>query len=155
MQRRTPAPSSRPHLPPRHTNPSQPYSHQYSQSSAQLSSQPRPSRHSRPHSHYPPQGAPVPTFANANNPYLHAPGRMDPRAQSSTHLMQSRPQQSWPQPRPQSTVGFYAQPTSSGALPASKPAPKVQQKKSSFFGFRRNKEETAATKLEKKRSSMF
>ncbi|KAJ6073101.1 hypothetical protein N7467_011186 [Penicillium canescens] len=155
MQHRTPAPSSRPHLPPRHTNPPQPYSHQYSQSSAQLSSQPRPSRHSRPHSHYPPQGAPIPTFANANNPYLHAPGRMDPRAQSSTHLMQSRPQQPWPQPRPQSTVGFYAQPTSSGALPASKPAPKVQQKKSSFFGFRRNKEETAATKLEKKRSSMF
>lgn len=150
-RQRTPGPASRPYLPPRHTNPPQPYSHQYSQSSVQLSSQPRPSKNSRPQSYYPPQGAPVPTFAN--NPYLHAPGRMDPRAQSSTHLMQSRPPRQ--QPRPQSTVNFYAQPTSSGALPTSKPEPKVQQKKSSFFGFRRSKEETPATKLEKKRSSMF
>ncbi|KAJ5399691.1 hypothetical protein N7465_010180 [Penicillium sp. CMV-2018d] len=147
-QQHTPAPSSRPYLPPRHTGPHQPYSHQYSQSSVQLSSQPmgRPSHH--PRQQYS-NGAPVP-----NGPYLHAPGRMDPRAQSSTHLMQSRPQQLLPQPRPQSTVGFH--PTSSGALPAaSKPTPQVQPKKSSFFGFRRNKEENTATKLEKKRSSMF
>ncbi|KAJ5835583.1 hypothetical protein N7447_001609 [Penicillium robsamsonii] len=147
MQRHTPAPSSRPYLPPRHTGPGQPYSHQYSQSSVQLSSQPegRPSHPPRQqHSH----GVP-------NGPYLHAPGRMDPRAQSSTHLMQSRPQQPRPQPRPQSTVGFHQQPTGSGALPvASRPTPQVQPKKSSFFGFRRSKEESAATKLEKKRSSM-
>ncbi|KAJ5329774.1 hypothetical protein N7452_010164 [Penicillium brevicompactum] len=83
------------------------------------------------------------------HPY-HA-GRMDPRAQSSAQL-QPRPQPR-PQARPQS-VAFYQQPTSSGALPApSKPA-HLQTKKSSFFGFRRNKEETA-TKLAKKRSSMF
>lgn len=147
-QRHTPAPSSRPYLPPRHTGPPQPYSHQYPQSSVQISSQPmgRPSHH--PRQQYP-HGAPVP-----NGPYLHAPGRMDPRAQSSTHLMQSRPQQLRPQPRPQSTVGFL--PTSSGALPAaSRPTPQVQPKKSGFFGFRRNKEENTATKLEKKRSSMF
>ncbi|OQE84959.1 hypothetical protein PENNAL_c0025G04689 [Penicillium nalgiovense] len=135
-QRHTP-PSSRPYLPPRHTGP-QP-SHQYSQSSVQLSSQPaaRPSHQQYPH--------------GANGPYLQ--GRMDPRAQSSTHLMQSRPQPR-PQPRPQSTVGFHQHPTSSGALPASKPTPQIQTKKSSFFGFRRHKEENNATKLEKKRSSM-
>ncbi|KAJ5164162.1 uncharacterized protein N7500_005992 [Penicillium coprophilum] len=139
MQQRTPAPSSRPYLPPRHTGPGQPYSHQYSQSSVQLSSQAtgRPS--------HPPHGV-------SNSPYLHAPGRMDPRAQSSTHLMQSRPQQSRPQPRPQSSVMFHQQPTSSGALPAaSKPTPQIQPKKSSFFGFRRNKEENTVSK---KRSSM-
>ncbi|KAJ5776539.1 uncharacterized protein N7511_001550 [Penicillium nucicola] len=150
-RQRTPAPSARPHFPPRHTTPNQPYAHQYSQSSVQLSHPPHPPRNPRPHSHYPPQGAPVPS--HSNKPYLHAPGRMDPRAQSSTHLMQSRPPPG-PQPRPVSTVGFYAQPTSSGALPVSRPAPKIQQKKSSFFGFKR-KEETATTKLEKKRSSMF
>jgi hypothetical protein len=142
MQQHTPAPSSRPYLPPRPTGPSQPYSHQYSQSSVQLSSQPATRQSHNPrqqHSH----GTPVP-----NSPYLHAPGRMDPRAQSSTHLMQSRP-------RPQSTVGFHQQPTSSGALPAvSRPTPQIQPKKSSFFGFRRNREENTATKLEKKRSSM-
>lgn len=146
MQRHTPAPS-RPHPPPRHSAPHPP-SHQYSQSSVQLSPQPatRPSRHPRqPHFH----AAAVPTFANS--PYLHAPGRMDPRAQSSTHLMQPRPH---PQARPQSTVGFHQQPTSSGALPASRPA-QLQPKKSSFFGFRRSKEEGSAAKLEKKRSSMF
>ncbi|KAI3172997.1 hypothetical protein DTO046C5_3344 [Penicillium roqueforti] len=147
-QRHTPAPSSRPYPPPRHTGPSQPYSHQYSQSSVQLNSQPvaRPSHHANQrYSH----GAP--TFANS--PYLQAPGRMDPRAQSSTHLMQ-RPQQPHPQPRPQSTVAFHQLPTSSGALlTASRPTPQVQPRKS-FFGLRRNKEETT-NKLEKKRSSMF
>jgi hypothetical protein len=140
-QRSTPAPSSRPYLPPRHTSPPQPYSHQYSQSSVQLSQ--GPPRHYR--------QQPQPHVQFQNNPYQ-APGRMDPRAQSTVHL-QPRPQ-SRIQPRPQSTVGFYAQPTSSGALPATKPA-QVQPKKSGFFGFRRNKEETTATKLEKKRSSMF
>ncbi|CAG8416522.1 unnamed protein product [Penicillium salamii] len=138
MQRHTPAPSARPYLPPRHSGPAQPYSHQYSQSSMQLP-QARP-----PHPRQHPQG-PV-QFAQP-----HPTGRVDPRVQSSTHL-QPRPQ-SRPQARPQS-VAFYQQPTSSGALPApSKPA-QLQSKKSSFFGFRRNKEETA-TKLAKKRSSMF
>ncbi|KAJ5129712.1 uncharacterized protein N7515_005751 [Penicillium bovifimosum] len=137
--------SPRPHLPPRHTRPQpHPYSHQYSQSSVQLPSHPRPHPHPRQSSH----GAPIPTFANS--PYLHA---VDPRAQSSTHLMQSRPQH--PQARPQSTVGFYPQPASSGALLESRPAQQVQPKKSSFFGFRRSKEESHSTKLEKKRSSMF
>ncbi|KAJ5773333.1 hypothetical protein N7457_008229 [Penicillium paradoxum] len=148
MQRHTPAPSSRPQAPPRHTGPPQAYSPEYSQSSVQLPPQPaaRPSRHPRQQNSHP---APIPTFAN--NPYLHAPGRMDPRAQSSAHLMQSRPH-----PRPQSTVGFHPVPTSSGALPASsRPAPQLQPKKSSFFGFRRTREESSAAKLEKKRSSMF
>ncbi|EKV06370.1 Chromatin assembly factor 1 complex p150 subunit N-terminal [Penicillium digitatum] len=147
--RHAPAPSSRPYPLPRHTGPPQPSSHQYSQSSVQLSphSAGRPSHHSRQqHSH----DAQAPAFANS--PYLHAPDHMDPRAQSSTLLMQSQPQQARPQPRPQSTVGFH--PTSSGALPAAS-RPHVQPKKSSFFGFRRNKEENSATKLEKKRSSMF
>jgi hypothetical protein len=154
MQQHAQATSPRPHLPPRHTGPSQPqsqpYSHQYSQSSVQLASHPapRPPRHPRQSSH----GAPVPTFANS--PYLHAPGGMDPRAQSSTHLMQSRPQH--PQQRPQSMAVNYPQPASSGALPGtSRPAPQIQPKKSSFFGFRRSKEESNSTKLEKKRSSMF
>ncbi|KAJ5550553.1 hypothetical protein N7535_001504 [Penicillium sp. DV-2018c] len=139
--------SPRPNLPPRHTRPAQshPYSHQYSQSSVQLASHPaaRPNRHPRQSSH----GAPIPTFANS--PYLHASGG----AQSSTHLMQSRPQH--PQVRPQSTVGFYAPPASSGALPDTARPTQVQPKKSSFFGFRRSKEESGSTKLEKKRSSMF
>ncbi|KAJ5467421.1 hypothetical protein N7475_005173 [Penicillium sp. IBT 31633x] len=149
MQQHNPAQSSRPYLPPRHTAHPQTYSHQYSQSSAQLPSQP--SRHPRQQSSH---GAPIPT--SANSPYVHAPGRMDPRAQSSTHLMQPQPQRPHPQPRPQSTVGFYPQPTSSGALPATlRPAPQIQPKKSSFFGFRRNKEEGTTNKLEKKRSSMF
>jgi hypothetical protein len=146
MQRHTPAPSSRPFLPPRHAGPPQSYSHQYSQSSVQLSQ--GPPRHYR-------QQQPQPHVQFQNNPYQ-AQGRIDPRVQSTTHL-QPRPQsrlQSRPQARPQSTVGFYAQPTSSGALPASKPA-QIQPKKSGFFGFRRNKEESTASKLEKKRSSMF
>ncbi|KAJ5856437.1 uncharacterized protein N7529_010381 [Penicillium soppii] len=144
-QNHTPAPSSRPHLPPRHSGPPQPYSHQYSQSSVQLSQ--GPPRHYRQQQ---PQLQPHVQFQN--NPYQ-APGRMDPRTQSFAHL-QARPQSRVQQPRPQSTVSFYAQPTSSGALPASKP-PQIQPKKSGFFGFRRNKEESAASKLEKKRSSMF
>ncbi|KGO74755.1 hypothetical protein PITC_083640 [Penicillium italicum] len=148
-QRHTPAPSSRPYLPPRHTGPPQAYSFQYSQSSVQLPSQPtgRPSHH--PHQQYS-HGAQVPTIANS--PYIHASGRMDPQTQSSAHLVQPQSQQPLPQLRPQSTVGFH--PTSSGALPAAS-RPQIQPKKSSFFGFRRNKEETTATKLEKKRSSMF
>ncbi|KAJ5434974.1 hypothetical protein N7491_005569 [Penicillium cf. griseofulvum] len=149
MQQHTPAPSSRPYLPPRHTGSGQPYSHQYSESSAQLSSQPAARESHNPHQQHS-HGAPVP-----NSPYLYAPGRMDPRTQSPTHPMQSQPQPS-PQARPQSTVGFHQQPTSSGALPAvSRPTLKIQPKKSSFFGFRRNREENTATKLEKKRSSMF
>jgi hypothetical protein len=78
---------------------------------------------------------------------------MDPRAQSTTHLM-PRPQV---QPRPQSHVGFYPTPTSSGALPAAqRPSPQLQPKKSSFFGFKRNKEESSSrNRLDKKRSSMF
>ncbi|KAJ5354514.1 hypothetical protein N7541_005558 [Penicillium brevicompactum] len=137
MQRSS-TPSARPYLPPRHSGPPQPYSHQYSQSSMQLSQ----ARPSHPHQH-------PPSAVQFAHPY-HA-GRMDPRAQSSAQL-QPRPQPR-PQARPQS-VAFYQQPTSSGALPApSKPA-QLQTKKSSFFGFRRNKEETA-TKLAKKRSSMF
>lgn len=135
--------SLRPHLPPRPGGPSRPYAHQYSQSYTHLPSQgpPQPPNHSRPqHSH----GTPVPTFANS--PYLHIPGRVDPRSQSTTHL----------HPRPQSTVGFYQQPTGSGALPApgQRPSP-AQPRKSSFFGFKRSKEERCGNKLEKKRSSMF
>ncbi|CAI7657566.1 unnamed protein product [Penicillium glandicola] len=141
MQRHTPVSPSRPYLPPRHTGPPQAYSHQYSQS-FQIPSHPT----ARP-SHHPQQ------YPHGNGPYLHAPGYMDPRAQSSMHL-QPRPHQSRPQPRPQSTVGFHPHSTSSGALPASRPA-QLQPKKSSFFGLRRNKEENTATKLEKKRSSMF
>lgn len=147
-QKLQPAPSSRPNLPPRHSGPSRPYSHhQHSQSYSYLPQQgpPQPPRHSRPqYSH----GAPAPTFANG--PYMHAPGR-DPRIQSSAHIAQPRPQM-----RPQSTVGFYPTPTSSGALqPGPKPAQQIQPKKSSFFGFRRNKEEGDRARLDKKRSSMF
>ncbi|KAJ5089851.1 hypothetical protein N7532_008535 [Penicillium argentinense] len=141
------SPSSRPNLPPRHSGPSRPYSHQYSQSYSYLPQQgpPQPPRNLRPQYS---QGAPVPTFANG--PYLNAPGR-DPRVQSSAHLTAARPQ-----PRPQSTVGFYQAPTSSGALqPGAQPGKQVQPKKSSFFGFRRNKEESSGARLDKKRSSMF
>ena len=149
LQKPNPAPSPRPNLPPRHSGPSRPYAHGYSQSYSHLPSQapPQPPRHSHPQR---PHGTPVPTFANS--PYLHGPGRMDPRVQSTAHLMPARPVQ----PRPQSTVGFYPQPMSSGALqPGQRPSAQVQPKKSSFFGFRRNKEENNATRLDKKRSSMF
>lgn len=140
----------RPHLPPRPNGPSRPSTHQYSQSHSHLPSQvpPQPPRHSHPQYS---NGAPVPTFAHS--PYLHAPGgRVDPRAQSTTHL-HPRPQM----PRPQSTVGFYQQPASSGALlaPGARPTQQVQPKKSSFFGFKRCKDESSGKKLEKKRSSMF
>lgn len=135
--------SPRPHLPPRSGGPSRPYAHQYSQSHTHLPSQgpSHPPTHSRPqHSH----GKPVPTFASS--PYLHIPGRVDPRAQSTTNL----------QPRPQSTVGFYQQPAGGSALlpPGQRPSPS-QPRKSSFFGFKRSKEERCGNKLEKKRSSMF
>jgi len=150
-----PTTSPRPHLPPRHNGPSRPYPHQcsesYSQSHSHLPSQapPQPARHTRPQRA--PQSGPVPTFANS--PYLHNPGRMDPRAQSTTQLM-PRPQV---QPRPQSQVGFYPTPMGSGALPAAqRPSPQVQPKKNSFFGFKRNKEESSTRhRLDKKRSSMF
>lgn len=148
LQKPNPAPSPRPNLPPRHSGPSRPFAHQHSQSLAHLpqgSSQPP--RQSHPQRPY---GAPVPTFANS--PYLHGAGRVDPRVQSSANLMPGRPVQ----PRPQSTVGFYQQPTSSGALqPSAKPPQQLQAKKSSFFGFRRNKEENGTARLDKKRSSMF
>lgn len=158
QQKPNPAPSPRPYLPPRHTVPSRPYPHQYSQSYSHLPLQgaPQPPRQTRPHRVA--QSGPVPTLAN--NPYLHNLGRMDPRAQSTAQLM-PRPQvQSRPpaQPRPQSHVGFYPTPTSSGALPAAqRPSPQqVQPKKSSFFGFIRNKEESSSrNRLDKKRSSMF
>lgn len=141
----------RPHLPPRPNGPSRPSTHQYSQSYSHLPSQVTSQlpRHSRPqYSH----GAPAPTFANS--PYLHATGgRLDPRAQSTTHLS-PHPQM---QPRPQSTVGFYQQPTSSGALlaPSGRPTQQAQPRKSSFFGFKRYKDESSGKKLERKRSSMF
>jgi hypothetical protein len=84
-------------------------------------------------------------------------GRLDPRAQSTAHLMQPRPQQV----RPQSTVGFY-QTANGGLAPGPAPGAQPQQtlapKKSSFFGFRRNKEEEGEkqrNRLDKKRSSMF
>ncbi|KAJ5105396.1 hypothetical protein NUU61_002743 [Penicillium alfredii] len=138
-QRPNPASSLRPNLPPRHSGPSRPYGHQHTQSAVHLPPQkqqsPRPPHLSRP----------VPTFGNS--PYLNPSAAVDPRAQSTAQLMQ---------PRPQSTVGFSPQPTSTGALqPGSRPTAQVQPKKSSFFGFRRSKEESNATKLEKKRSSMF
>lgn len=151
QQKSNPDLSPRPHLPPRHSGPSRPYPHQYSQSYTHLPAQgpPQPPRHTRPQRA--PQSGPVPT--SAASPYLHPSGRMDPRAQSTTHLM-PRPQT---QPRPQSHVGFYPTPTSSGALPAAqRPTPQVQPKKSSFFGFKRNKEESSGrNRLDKKRSSMF
>lgn len=148
LQKPNPVPSSRPNLPPRHTGPSRPYAHQHSQSLAHLpqgpSQPPRQSHPQRPH------GAPVPTFANS--PYLRGAGQIDPRVQSSANLMPARPVQT----RPQSTVGFYQQPTSSGALqPGPKPPQQLQPKKSSFFGFLRSKEENGANRLDKKRSSMF
>ena len=154
MQSPTASPSSRPYPPPRHSGPSQPYSsHQHSQSHSYIPSQrpsqpPQPSRHSRPQ--YPP-GMPMPS--SSNGPYLHVPGRLDPRTQSTTHFAPSRPAM----PRPQSTVGFCQVPAISGALPTvqERPGAQVQPKKSSFFGFMRNKEEGPPSKLEKKRSSMF
>ncbi|KAJ5168841.1 uncharacterized protein N7482_004435 [Penicillium canariense] len=153
----TPSPASRPNLPPRHTGPSRPSSHQHSQSYSQSHSHlplGQPPRHSRPQH---PSGTPVPTFANS--PYMHgSAGRLDPRAQSTMHLAQPRPRPQLQQVRPQSTVGFYPAPAGSGALaPGPRPAPQqIQPKKSGFFGFRRSKEESGQrTKLDKKRSSMF
>ncbi|CAI7637957.1 unnamed protein product [Penicillium pancosmium] len=144
-----PAPSSRPNLPPRHSGPSRPYSHHPSQSYSYLPQQAPTQQHPRYHRPQQSHGAPVPTFANG--PYMHAPGGRDPRIQSSAHITQPRPQV-----RPQSTVGFYPTATSSGALqPGPQPAQKLQPKKSSFFGFRRNKEEDDRKRLDKKRSSMF
>ncbi|KAJ5387658.1 hypothetical protein N7509_010199 [Penicillium cosmopolitanum] len=135
--------------PPRHSGPSRPYSHHPSQSYSYLPQQTptqQPPRYHRPQQSH---GAPVPTFANG--PYMHAPGGRDPRIQSSAHIAQPRPQV-----RPQSTVGFYPTATSTGALqPGPQPAQKLQPKKSSFFGFRRNKEEDDRKRLDKKRSSMF
>ncbi|KAJ5525631.1 hypothetical protein N7494_012281 [Penicillium frequentans] len=144
LQRPNQAPSSRPNLPLR---PNGPYnSHQYSQSQSHVASRPppQPSRHNRPQSYYP-QSQPAPTFANS--PYLQHPARPDPRSQSTV---------SFAQPRPQSTVGLYQMPASTGALPAGQPPrPQLQPKKSSFFGFRRKEEGSTPNKLDKKRSSMF
>lgn len=146
----TPTASSRPHLPPRHTGPSRPYPHHYSQSYSHLPPQ-------QPHPQTRPPNAAPPTFAAS--PYMQgsAGGRLDPRAQSTAHLMQPRPQQV----RPQSTVGFY-QTANGGLVPGPAPGPRPQQtlapKKSSFFGFRWNKEEEGErqrNRLDKKRSSMF
>lgn len=134
--------SPRPYLPPRHGGPSRPSAHQYSQSYSHLASQVpiQPRRHSRP----------VPTFANS--PYLHVSSQVDPRAQSTTHL-QVGPQI---QPRPQSTTGFPAQASNGAPLaPGQRPPHQVQPRKSSFFGFKRGKDESSGKKLEKKRSSMF
>ncbi|KAF3388599.1 hypothetical protein F1880_003546 [Penicillium rolfsii] len=145
-----PTPSSRPHLPPRHTGPASPYSHHYSQSYSHLPPQ-------QPQPHFRPPNAARPTFAGS--PYVHgsAGGRLDPRVQSTAHLIQSQPQQV----RPQSTVGFY-QAASGGLAPGPAAGPRPQQtlapKKSSFFGFLRNKEEEGErqrNRLDKKRSSMF
>ncbi|KAJ6127213.1 hypothetical protein N7523_002825 [Penicillium sp. IBT 18751x] len=158
QQRPNPVSPPRPHLPPRHGVSSRPYAHQYSQSHSHLPSQGplQPPRQPRPHRVA--QSGPVPTLANS--PYLRGSGHMDPRAQSTTQLM-PRPQvQGSPQaqPRPQSHVGFYPTPVSSGALPAAQQSNphQVQPKKSSFFGFMRNKEESSSrNRLDKKRSSMF
>ncbi|KAJ5759221.1 hypothetical protein N7520_006377 [Penicillium odoratum] len=148
LQRPDPSTTSRPNLPARHTVPQGPYSsHQYSQSHAYLGPQhpPQPPRNTRPQSFYP-QSQPAPTFVNS--PYLQNPARLDPRAQSTVNFGP---------PRPQSTVGLYQVPASSGALlPGQPPRPQIQPKKSGFFGFRRNKEEgNPPNKLDKKRSSMF
>ncbi|KAJ5380969.1 uncharacterized protein N7496_003397 [Penicillium cataractarum] len=154
-----PTPSSRPNLPPRHTGPSRPYSHHYSQSHSYMppqQPQPQPQPQPRPPHQTRPSNV-VPTFAGG--PYMHGSAgvRLDPRAQSTTHLMQSKPQQA----RPQSTVGFY-QAASGGLAPGARPQQQSQQtlapKKSSFFGFMRNKEEGGEkqrNRLDKKRSSMF
>ncbi|KAJ5225927.1 hypothetical protein N7468_007152 [Penicillium chermesinum] len=127
---------SRPNLPPRHSGPARPQPHRYSQSYSLHASEP------------------------VHSPWLPITG-VDPRAQSTANLHPPRPMP----PRPQSTVGFYQIPTSSGALlpgPSQTSPPqlsaqqKLQPKKSSFFGFRRNKEEASpGNKLDKKRSSMF
>lgn len=151
----TPTPSSRPHLPPRHTGPSRPYSHNYSQSYSHLPAQP--------YTHQPQARPPGPPIF-ASTPHMHTHGRLDPRAQSTTHLAQPRPQQM----RPQSTVGFY-QAAGGGLAPVPESGfggrPQQHQtlapKKSSFFGFRRKEEggggggERPGNKLDKKRSSMF
>lgn len=152
----TPTPSSRPHLPPRHAGPSRPYSHIYTQSYSHLPAAQQPLHQQRP-------PAP-PTFVST--PHMHTHGRLDPRAQSTTHLTQPRPQQM----RPQSTVGFY-QAAGGGLVPVPESGfggrPQQQTlapKKSSFFGFLRKEEsgggaggggERARHKLDKKRSSMF
>ncbi|KAJ5619837.1 hypothetical protein N7510_003821 [Penicillium lagena] len=143
------AQSTRPGLPPRPGGgPSRPYSMSYSQSSTNIHS-PNPSYSSSQRPAYPPrpqwqQGAPGPT-SFANNPYLHA--SQQPGSYSTTHL---------PQPRPQSSVSFYPQPTSSGALPpGTRPNAPVQPKKSSFFGFLKNRDEPERATLQRKRSSMF
>lgn len=121
-------PSPRPYLPPRHSGPSRPYGHQYTQSTLNLPSQ-TPQRHSHP---------------QQPNQYL---GVTDPRAQSTAQLVQ---------PRPQSAVGFYPQVPGSAALPpVTRPNAEVQPKKSSFFGLKRSGEEQRRKTLEKKRSSVF
>ncbi|KAJ5669519.1 hypothetical protein N7462_010589 [Penicillium macrosclerotiorum] len=146
LQKPNPASLTRPNLPPRPNGSTRPYSyHPQSQAFSQLPTQPsqQPPWHTRPQYA---QGASVPTFANS--PYLHT-STVDPRAQSTTQLMQTRPV---------STVGFYPSPTSSGGLaPGQQPSPqRLQPKKSSFFGFLRSKEESSErTRLDKKRSSMF
>lgn len=149
-----PNPTPTPHLPPRHTGPSRPYSQIYSQSYSHLPTQ-QPPQQQRP-------SAP-PTFMST--PHMHTHGRLDPRAQSTTHLAQPRPQQM----RPQSTVGFY-QVAGEGLAPVpesgygGRPQQQQQQqtlapKKSSFFGFLRKEEDEVGdkprNKLDKKRSSMF
>lgn len=139
-QRRTSAPESRPSLPPRPHGAPQLYSHQPSQYSI-----PAPPPHGRPHPHGPVQ------FSNP-----HHAGQIDPRAQHTQFMRpQYRPQL---QPRPQS-VAVYPPITSSGALPAPSKPGQLQSKRSSFFGFRRTKDERTKeedqAKLAKKRSSIF
>ncbi|KAJ5899607.1 hypothetical protein N7495_004351 [Penicillium taxi] len=155
-----PGSPARPNLPPRQSGPPHPYPHQYSQSLAHLPPQPTPQPpwQSRPQH---PQRVPVP--AQSHSPYLTSPGGLDPRAQSTSHIMPSHPTHSHPPPiRRQSMAGFNQQITSSGALQVSpqptqqqQQQPQLQPKKSSFFGFSRNKEEPPRNRLDKKRSSMF
>lgn len=154
-----PSPSSRPNLPPRHSGPARPQTHRYSQSYSHM-----PPNNTNPSA---PARQPRPQYQQAGgtpygtNPYLRVNGGgLDPRTQSTANFGPSRPVQ----PRPQS---FYQIPTSSGALLPGQNQTSPQQlspqqpqqlqpKKSSFFGFRRNREETAPNKkLDKKRSSMF
>ena len=142
------AQSTRPSLPPRPGGApsSRPYSMSYSQSSTNI-----PFYNSSPSGPaYPPrpqwqQGPPAPTFTNS--PYLPV-SQQPPGAYSTTHL---------PQARPQSSVGFSPQPTSSGALPPGARPPNAQgpPKKSSFFGFLKTREEPDRATLQRKRSSMF
>ncbi|KAJ5832882.1 hypothetical protein N7474_001193 [Penicillium riverlandense] len=145
------AQSTRPSLPPRPGGgPSRPYSMSYSQSSTNIPSS-NPSYFSSSRPAYPPrpqwqQGAPAPT-SYANSPYLHVSQQQQPGRLSTSHL---------PQPRPQSSVGFSPQPTSSGALPpGARPNAQVQPKKSSFLGFLKNRDEPERATLQRKRSSMF